>query len=139
MEIDVHTRESWVATHPFLQLIADLQGAVDDVTETQVSSAASAEWNDYLPEFKLGVPALCSASISVDFRPVQKSLAAVVRALAVNKRLPQPITGQIRQLNAELDRDGDWPSRVVDGLLDRESPATAAPGLVRYIGWTVLR
>jgi len=117
-----------------------VQCAVDRAAaETLISSAACPVWNDYLPEFTLGVPVLHSASVSVDFRPVQKSLAAVVRALSVNDRLPHAITGQMHQLNAVLDRDEEWPSRVVTWLLERGSPTTAAPGLVRYMGWTVLR
>lgn len=137
----MYTREIWTAAHPFLKSIADLEKIIDGtIKEIEISKAATPTWSEYLDDFKSGVPALHSAKILVDLHQAPQCIAPVMRCLTVNKSLPATIAVQMQRLTAEFERDKDWPSHAVGWLLGREPlTATSNPGLLRYVGWAVLR
>ena len=52
--------------------------------------------------------------------------------------LPGKLAQETSALDSELRGDPDAPRRAVTWLLDRDVYASACPGLLRYLGWTVL-
>jgi FdhE protein len=100
------TRETWVATHPFLQPAADFDVMVDAAAaEIALPPAAIPDWNEYAPDFHRGVPLLQSATAAIDLSVTEAAVVSLV------------------------ERVGQLPlARAVD----------EQPGLLRYLGWTVL-
>jgi FdhE protein len=64
-------------------------------------------------------------------------VASLVERLALIP-LPAQLQEEVTALNAELRRDRTAPCRVVAWLLDKHVFVSACPGLLRYLGWTVL-
>jgi FdhE protein len=132
------TRDVWLARHPYLQPLADLHARVDTaLAAVFIPSPAVPIWDDYLDEFYAGVPLLRSSKISIDLNPVETGVAALLGALP-SKSLPGRLVEEIRTLDAELHHDPDAPRRAVAWLLDSDSFALTSPGLLQYLGWTVL-
>lgn len=132
------TRDVWLARHPYLQPVADLHAQVDAVlAEVIIPSPTIPMWDDYLDDFYSGVPLLRSSMIAIDLNPVETAVAALLEELG-SKTLPGTLAEEARALNAELHRDPDAPRRAVGWLLDGDSFAPTSPGLLQYLGWTVL-
>jgi FdhE protein len=132
------TPDVWLARHPYLQPVADLHIQVDAaLAEIRITNPAIPMWDDYLDDFYAGVPLLQSAMITVDLNAVETAVAALLEELA-SKSLPGPLAEETRVLNAELRQDSDAPRRAVAWLLAGDSFAPRYPGLLQYLGWTVL-
>jgi len=132
------TRQTWLAAHPYLQPLESLDALVHAaMSEIDVPSAGLPVWNDYLADFHDGIPLLRSPSVAIDFEPAVGAVVALVEK-AASMPLPGAFSDESRVLNDELDRDRDAPRRVVEWLIDEDSFATSHPGLLRYLGWTVL-
>jgi len=132
------TRDIWLARHPYLQPVADLQGVIDSsADEIVVPTQVIPDWKAYVDDFIAGVPLLMSSSGAIDLNPAEVMLPSLVRKLA-SRRLPQELIPQISVLGAELWNDKHSPSRALAWLLDKDSFSTVHPGLLQYLGWTVL-
>ena len=132
------TRDDWLARHAYLQPVAAVHALVDAAADrVSIPLARVPSWPDYLDEFLGGVPLLQSSGAAIDLSPAEASLAALVENLSVTP-LPGTLMEEHRALHAELRGDPDAPRRAVAWLLDGASYAPASPGLLQYLGWTVL-
>jgi FdhE protein len=132
------TRDVWLARHPYLQPVADLNAQVDTaLAEVFIPSPAIPKWDDYLEDFQAGVPLLRSSKIAIDLNPVATAIASLVEELA-SKSLPGRLPEEIRALHAELHQDPDAPRRAVAWLLASDSFVPISPGLLQYLSWTAL-
>jgi FdhE protein len=132
------TQDFWLAKHPYLQRVAELQAVIDAaMAEVSIPRASVPRWDDYVNDFHAGIPLLRSPRVRIDFRDVDKALASLVKALPA-KLLPGKLAQDIRTLGAQLDVDVDSPRRAMAWLLHHDAFTPANPGLLRYLGWTVL-
>jgi FdhE protein len=132
------TQDFWLVKHPYLRGVADLQALVDAaLAEVTIPGACVPAWDDYLSDFHEGIPLLLSPSINIDFRDLDRALTSLVEALAL-KSLPGKLAQDNRTLKAQLHSDRDSPRRALAWLFDNDSFAPSNPGLLRYLGWTVL-
>jgi len=132
------THDVWLAKHPYLQRMADLTAAIDSaLAEVKIVKASVPSWDNYLDDFRAGIPLLQSSSVAVDFRDAEKVLTSLVETLA-SKPLPGNMAQDCRTLAAQLNGDRDAPQRALAWLLDENSFTPTNPGLLRYLGWTVL-
>ena len=132
------TRDVWLARHPYLRPLADLHAVIDSsADEIVVPTQFIPEWKEYLDDFISGVPLLLSSSGGIDLGPAEAMLPALVQKLA-SGRLPGDVMHQITVLGAELQSNADSSGRALTWLLDKGSFSTPHPGLLQYLGWTVL-
>jgi FdhE protein len=111
-----------------------ISGAVDAAAIPCPSIPA---WDHYLPDFAAGVPLLRSERAAIDCGVLETVLSSVVDSL-VSKPLPGDLAAEVRDLRAELRTDSDSPRRAVRWLIDQASFSPRNPGLLSYLGWTVL-
>lgn len=132
------TRDVWLAKHPYLQQVADVQALIDAaVMEIPMPAACVPSWDDYTSDFHAGIPLLRSPRVAIDFRDLERALTSLVQALAL-KPLPERLAQDSRTLEAQLSGDLDSPRRALEWLLDRNPFISPSPGLLRYLGWTAL-
>jgi FdhE protein len=132
------TQDTWLVKHPYLQPVADLQALVDAaVAEVPVPGACVPSWDDYISDFHAGIPLMLSSKVAIDLRDVERVLTSLVEVLAL-KPLPGRLAQDRRTLEAQLHADRDSPRRALAWLFDNDSFTPTNPGLLRYLGWTVL-
>jgi len=132
------TQDLWLTRHPYLQPIAQFHREVDAaIAEAQLPSASVPSWESYSEDYAAGIPLLRSSAITIDFSPAERVIAQVVANLA-RKPLPRRLAEESRALHADLRDELDASGRVRAWLLDRGDFASAHPGLLRYLGWSVL-
>jgi FdhE protein len=132
------TQDVWLAAHPYLQPVADLHARVAAAVATvSMPGVCIPSWQNYTGDFHAGVPLLRSSRISIDLAPAETVVTSLVERLA-SKPLPGKLAQECRTLNAELHGDPNMPRRAVAWLLDGDSSAPVRPGLLHYLGWTVL-
>ena len=118
--------------------MADLHARIEAAAaEVDVPGVVTPAWDDYLDDFRAGVPLLQSSSVAIDLDPASGPIASLVEKTALLP-LPDPLATESRALVSELQGDTDTPHRWVTWLLDRDSLAPASPGLLHHLGWTVL-
>ena len=133
------TREIWLERHPYLQRVADLHARVDLAADRiSIPVARVPNWEQYIDAFHRGVPLLRSAGGAIDMSPAEMALDALVRDLAMSSGLPATVAEEQRGLDAELRADPDARRRAVSWLLDGSACEPRHPGLLQYLGWTVL-
>jgi FdhE protein len=131
-------REAWLAKHPYLQAMAEVHALIEGaVAELDLPSASLPAWDDYLDDFRAGVPLLQSSSVAIDLDPAAGAIAALVEKTALLP-LPEKLASESQALASELCRDPDTPRRFLAWLLGRESQAPSHPGLLPYLAWAVL-
>lgn len=132
------TQDGWLAIHPYLQPLASLHVQMNSVLDRILpASDHIPAWENYADDFYAGVPLLKSSSNDMDLKSAERLLTLLVERLPATP-LPQPLTEQIRALDAELRHQTDAPQRAMNWLLHNTSFASSYPGLVRFLGWTVL-
>lgn len=133
------TREVWLTRHPYLQLIADFQVQVETaVSVVPITHPAIPHWNDYLCDFRSGVPLLHSAGAAIDLEPAQDIIKCLIEELASRPLRPR-LAKEIPALAAELRVEKDAPRRTVRWLINEGEFRSSHPGLLRYLGWAALR
>lgn len=133
------TREAWLTLHPYLQLVADFQVQVETaLSVVPITYPATPHWDDYLNDFRDGVPLLHSAGAALNLEPVQEVIKCLMEELA-SKPLRPHIAKEISALAAELRNEKDAPRRVVRWLINEGDSTSTYPGLLRYLGWAALR
>ena len=95
-------------------------------------------WDDYGGDFREGVPLLRSTNAALELEPAGKMVVSLVATLA-SRHLEGPLEVDAAALDAGLRQEPAAGRRIVDWLLGDESFAPASPGLLRYLGWTVMR
>jgi len=132
------THDVWLARHPYLKTVADLHAVVDTVAaEISIPLAAIPDWNRYAGDFQNGVPLLLSAIVPIDLSPAEKAVLSLTENLAA-RSLPGKLSEQSQVLDSEMHCDAEAPRRAVAWLLDGDSFTPSHPGLLHYLGWTVL-
>ena len=132
------TQEAWLRGHPYLLRVAEFHTQVERAAVGLPSAVACVpNWHNYEGEYVQGVPLLRSCSSTIDLRPVEITLAALIGKLG-SAPLPDKLVQDIRDLQVELGQDPDFSQRTVAGLLDPDAPASTPFGLLRYLGWTVM-
>jgi FdhE protein len=118
------TRDLWLARHPYLQPVADVQALVDAAAAGIAASPAPIpDWDQYAPDFHAGVPLLQSSTAGFDFTSAETAVHSLIRTLA-SASLPEPLATSCRDLEAELETT--------------DPRSSGHPGLRRYLGWVVL-
>jgi FdhE protein len=132
------TREGWLEAHPYLQPVAALCVEVDRAAaEIEAESPGTLCWDDYSGDFQEGIPFLQSSRAMIDLEPAGRAAASLVRKLS-SESSSKRIAAEASALDAELRSDPEAPRRIVAWLLGDESFAPPSPGLLRYLGWTVM-
>jgi FdhE protein len=111
-----------------------IEGAVAEIDLPSVSIPV---WDDYLDDFRAGVPLLQSSSVAIDLDPAAPAIASLVEKTALLP-LPDTLASESRDLAFELRRDPDTPRLFLSWLVDQDSLAASHPGLLHYLGWAVL-
>jgi len=118
--------------------VADLQAQIDAaVAEIPMHGACVPRFDDYLGDFRAGIPLLRSPTVAIDLHDVERVLMSLVEALAL-KPLPGKLAHDSQTLEAQLKCDRDSARRGLAWLLDNDSFTPTSPGLLRYLGWSVL-
>jgi FdhE protein len=126
----------WLAKHPYLQEMADLHSHVDTVLEDiRTELPGQPDWDHYITDFNHGIPLLHSAVCAIDLNPPATTLVRLVARLT---NLSSVKLKDIAALHSELTTDLFAPGRALGHLLARETFLSASPGLLQYLGWTVL-
>ena len=132
------THDVWLARHPYLKTVAELHALVDTLAaEISIPGAAMPDWDSYAGDFHKVVPLLRSSTVSIDLSPAEKAVISLTENLAV-RSLPGKLSEQSQVLDSEMHFDSDAPQRAVAWLLDGYSFTPRYPGLLHYVGWTVL-
>jgi FdhE protein len=132
------TQDVWLVKHPYLQGVADLEALIDDaLAAVSIASACVPNWDNYISDFYAGLPLLRSPGVTIDFRGLEGVLTSLVETIAL-KPLPRELAQDSRTLGAQLRSDRDSPRKALASLLDNDSFTATNPGLLRYLGWTVL-
>jgi FdhE protein len=130
------TRDLWLAKHPYLQPLADLDAVINvALGEVTFPRARIPAWDDYITDFRDGIPLLQSAAIDLDW--VGSTMTSLVHTLTT-KHLPGSLASEILALESELLCDTDSSRRDVAWLLNGHSCSPAHAGLFHYLGWTIL-
>lgn len=132
------TPNVWLSTHPYLRALAVLQGLVDSVAVTNSSPPVCIpSFDRYSPDFHAGVPLLHSGAVEIDGRYAEMVVRSAIARLAAGPSLGK-LAEEAKALNADLWDDTNAPRHVVAWLFDNQLFVPAHPGLLRYLGWTVL-
>lgn len=132
------TADAWVAAHPYLRPVADLHALVERVSSAATRSTARIpNWDAYAGDFTAGIPLMWSTNAALDLSEAERAVRSVIQDLA-STPLPGAMAEQCRALDAELHHPSDPPRQALGALLNSDSYSPAHPGLLRYLGWTVL-
>jgi FdhE protein len=133
------TREVWLASHPYLQSVADFQIEVETaLSVVPILHPCIPDWDDYLGDFRDAVPLLHSAGAAIGLEPAEKLITGLIEELA-SKPLDHRLGQEISALAAELRGAPDEPRGAVKWLIDDNESKPRYSGLLRYLGWIALR
>jgi FdhE protein len=132
------TQDLWLTRHPYLRPIADFHAQVARAaTDIPIPCAGIPDWNNYIGDYRKGIPLLRSSHTAVDLQPAEHLLVSLVEKLH-----SQPMHGQFatenRDLGDQLRCEVDVPHRAIGWLLGNDDFKPAHPGLLRYLGWTAV-
>jgi FdhE protein len=131
------TLDDWLASHPYLRSVADLQAGVEAAVSALAvpSAAAVPSFDDYAADFHDGVPLLESMRVVIDLAPAEDAVVALVEKLA-STDLPGPLAGHCQALNVELQSNADALEAALAGAV--APGASAQQGVLRFVAWTVM-
>lgn len=130
------TLESWLASHPYLQPLADFHAQIDSTVGTfSNADAPSIAWDRYLHDFHSGIPLLRSSNVSINLEPAERLLKLLIDRLALESG---KIAEECRTLQSELQNKPNASSQAIEWLLGRNEFESNCPELLRYLGWTAL-
>jgi FdhE protein len=133
------TREDWLTRHPYLQSVADFQIQVETaVSVVSIPDAAIRHWDDYLCDFREGIPLLHCAGAEINLRLTEEVMICVMEQLT-SRPLRHRLAEDILALAAELRGEPVASRRAVRWLIYEDEFSSNYPGLLRYLGWTALR
>ena len=136
--IDFMTQDVWLDRHPYLQPVADFHAQVSAaVAGISIACAHTANFDNYIGDYKAGTPLLRSAQAEIDFEPAEAILVSLIESMSA-KPLPEKLALECRVSGTQLRGELNAPRRAVAWLLGDEGFSPAHPGLLRYLGWTAL-
>jgi FdhE protein len=131
------TLEAWVAKHPYLSALNDLQNVVEAAAaEGFIPAAGTPQWSDYLWDFCAGVPLLLSSAVAIDLQEVKTAFASFVEILA-SRPLPAKLGCEVGDLLTDLKSDIYFGERAVEWLIEKTTFVPRNPGLLHFLGWTI--
>jgi len=132
------TQDVWLDLHPYLQPVADFQAQVSAAAaDISIARAQTPNFDDYIGDYKAGIPLLRSSHAAVDLEPAEAILVSLLENLT-SQHVLENFAGECRVLHTQLSCELNMPRRVVAWLLDSEGFEPMHPGLLRYLGWTAL-
>jgi len=132
------TLDHWLASHPYIRPIADFHALVKAAAiNLSMASVCLPNWQNYLKDYRAGVPMLRSSEVTIDFAPAGAAVLSLMRDLA-SQPLPEEFAAENRDLKIQLGSELEGPHRAIEWLLDEEVFRPAHPGLCRYLSWIVL-
>lgn len=132
------TFEAWVAKHPYLRPMNDLQKVVHAAAaEIVIPPASVPRLSGYLSDFHAGVPLLLSSAVAIDFHLAGKALAAFIEILASNP-LPATLNCDMSDILADLKDDVSLAEWVIASLIEKNTFLLGHPGLLHYLCWTII-
>jgi FdhE protein len=133
------TLDSWLSKHPYLRCLSDFQNEVEFVLAGLPKSTGSVPcWSSHEEYYQAGIPLLHNPQFSLDFRPAEAILTSLVTELA-SLPMPEKLERQTRELEKELGGNGDEGHHAIAWMLGHDDILNSNhPGLLRYLGWTVL-
>jgi FdhE protein len=132
------TQDVWLARHPYLQRLTAFHAQVSAaVAGISVARPHAPNFDNYIGDYKAGIPLLRSSQAAIDFEPAEAILLPLVESLA-SQLLPENFASECRVLHTQLRGEMNAPRRAVAWLLDNEVFKPAHPGLLHYLGWTAL-
>jgi FdhE protein len=133
------TREAWLEAHAYLQPVAELCAEIDrTAVDVEKGSREIPRWEDYESDFLAGVPLLQSSQAVFDIELVGERVQSVVDRLSTEASSERLRMGA-SALASELQRMSGSSARIMDSILDGQGFSPASAGLLRYLGWSVLR
>ncbi len=126
------TRAEWVGAHPYLRPIEDLHVRLEAAIRGAAPPHADARWDEYAPDFAMGVPLLLSGAAAANLEPASRRIRLAVEDLA-HDALDDEFAAEAHALALELRGIGD--ERVMDWLLGDDGWTPSRPGLLRCVGW----
>ena len=133
------TLDLWLEKHPYLRPVADLHAQVESAVAEEVlrATAAIPQWDGYGDELRSGVPLLRSSRVAIDFSAAEKILCASIEKLC-SKSLPENLARESQALRVQMCESDDTPRQAIHWLLGDDSFSAVHPGLLQYLGWTML-
>jgi FdhE protein len=132
------TQDVWLARHPYLRSVADFHAGVATAAASVPSGSAKLpNWDDYIGDYRAGIPLLRSSHVAIDFEPAETVLVWLVENLT-SRPLPEKLAAECQDSKSQLRGEMNAPHRAVAWLFDNEDFKPAHPGLIRYLGWTAL-
>lgn len=133
-------RHHWLATHPYLEPIARFEEIVEEAAGQGPSARVEApSWERYAGDQAAGVPLLGSRSAGVDFSAAAAEALGWLSERVAAAPLPGGTRQACRDLADELRRPEERERAIAWIAWGAEQPASAHPGLLRFLGWTALR
>jgi FdhE protein len=128
--------ESWLEAHPYLRPLAEVCAGVEKALAdvwTDSLSVDPPDFEDHRGDFLAGVPLLQRDPEVLSLEPAGRLTLELVGKLAAGSGA---LAEEARALDAQLRREPEAARRVADWLLGRDEFVPAAPGLLRFLGWT---
>lgn len=132
------TRARWLAAHPYLTPVADLEQVVRDAAAGAVPALPPPRLEPYASDYAAGVPLLRSERAGIDVVAVTAEAVGALLARLESAPLPDPVRAACLELRDVLS----GPSRdaVIRYALDwgDETPAPPHAGVLRLLAWSAL-
>ena len=131
------TQDAWLSGHPYLLSVAEFHAQVEKALVGFPSALACLPtWHDYECDYVAGVPLLRSRGSTIDLRPAETTLGALIGDLG-STTLPNKLGEEMRDLQAELRQHPRASQSSLAWLLDQDTSTFTHFGLLRYLAWTV--
>jgi FdhE protein len=135
-------RERWLASHPYLVPVAEIQERV--VTAARLPEApviAPPPLDAYAADYAAGVPLLRSDRTGIDVVAVTARAVDAALARLAKASLPDPLDASCRELRDVLSGPSEVRDSAIRFALDwgDDTPPPPHAGLLRFITWNALR
>jgi len=133
------TRDTWLARHPYLRPVADLDASVHEALSTiGITPAAALNFDTYRADYKSGVPLLHSSALQFDAERLTDFLMELLRKVSLRSGADE-LASECRFLHAQFSADRESAPRAVAALLQQTEATDGQLGSLRYLAWKVLR
>lgn len=137
------TDQQWIESHPYLEGVAALHALVAQAAAvaTPVPLAREGIWEAAAVDVQAGVPLLCSRAAKLDVAPAGAEALRRVVARVAEGAVPPAIAASAKAIRTAFAEEPAVAEEVVRWLV-RGAPEAGAPaeaGLLRFLGWAVLR